>query len=292
MVPELANGALRHGVSGKHLVPAHDAAALLLKVRGEIARHPRLQILDALHALAFHKLLTCGTALPQVGKAFVAADVDHLGRKDIADIVKRPLDEPECLGIAGTRHTPDLVGMEPTPETAVRLAAGEFGIRARHRAEMAGEFDLRDNRDMQAGRVGDDFLDLRLGVVLHGVLHGRIPSLSLVAGGVREKLRITGNRQRPKLIVRQMPVQHVKLVPRHLHQDALDDILVEERARAVEMHTPPAEDRSVLDLKTRIPASPVNVHERSAGVERAGIVRTANGYSVRTYRQLIALRRD
>ena len=115
---------------------------------------------------------------------------------------------------------------------------------------------------------------------------------------VLHELRVLGNFERPRLVVREVPMEHIELEPRHLLKRALDDLLAEEVARVVEVDAAPLELRRVLDLHTRIDMAlllrvrPPHVEERHLRVVRARVVRVADGHAVRPDRKLVALGRD
>ena len=104
---------------------------------------------------------------------------------------------------------------------------------------------------------------------------------------VLHELRVLGDLERPRLVVREVPMEHVELEPRHLLKRALDDLLAEEVPRVVEVDAAPLELRRVLDLHARIDLAlllgvvAANVKERHLRVVRPRVVRVADGHAVR-----------
>ena len=146
--------------------------------------------------------------------------------------------------------------------------------------------------------MGDQRPDLGLGIDAAGRV--RLSRLHPPAADLREA-GIAVDLQSPGLIVRQMPVEHVELVPGHLVDEAADPgggLIV---PGAVQHHAPPAEPRRVGDLHTRhchlttlriVRTRLQHLGQAHGGIEEAGIPPGAKGDSLWRHRQPVPLLRQ
>ncbi len=88
-------------------------------------------------------------------------------------------------------------------------------------------------------------------------------------------------------------MKHVELVPRHLLERALDDLLAEEVTRVVQMNAAPLELGPIADFKAGIAgAAPGvlgrrDVQERTARIEGAGCVGVPHRDALGCHRKLV-----
>ena len=217
------------------LVPADQAAALGLKVGAELFDHPALQRVFGLDAQRLHLRLHLGAAFPLILDRLVAAEVDIGAGEDRHQLVEHVLDEGDALRprIEQIGHdAPIVADQRPVAEDA------ELRIGGDERIGVAGQVDLRHDGDAAHAGIGDQLLQLRLGVeaadaILFGRLRATRPGRQAPAADAGE-LGVFLDLDAPALIVRQMEVQRVELYARHLVDDRAQRRQRQEVARGVD----------------------------------------------------------
>ena len=277
------------------LVPADQAAALGLEVGAELFDHPALQGVFGLDAQRLHLRLHLGAAFPLVLDRFVAAEVDVSAGEDRHQLVEHVLDEGDALRprIEQIGHdAPIVADQRPVAEDA------ELRIGGDERVGVAGQVDLRHDGDAADAGIGDQFLQLCLGVeAADAVLLGRLGS----AGPRRQppaadagELGVFLDFDTPALIVRQVEVERVELHARHLVDDRPQRRHGEEVARGVDHQPAPAEARCVGDgeggdgdgfAERRIGAE--QLRERHRAMDEAAVPRCRDGDPLRRDREAI-----
>ena len=272
-----------------------------------MARDPRLQVVLVLQALRLDACLALGAVLPAHLRTLVAADVHHVAGEQAAHVVEHVLHELDRLVVAEAEDV-----LLDAPHEA-RLAGGEVlrharelrvgGERSKH---VPRQLDLRDDRDVALGGVGDDLADVRLGVEVGAVLHAvelvgvllrplrralAVADACRAHGSILDEFGVARDVEAPTLVLRKVPVEAVELVLRHQVEHLLDRLLAEEVAALVEVRAAPAVGGGVLDLHARPGFSVLQLRERHAGVEAPGRVGARHGDAVGGHLQAVALRR-
>ena len=161
--------------------------------------------------------------------------------------------ESSTLKRFGRRPSPAGHRRRPPVDAELRIR-GDRGLR------VSGHLDLRNDRDVARGRVGDDLahLLLRVEAAVEPRLAGRRIDVGRGSGpaGTRQAPTSVSRgyfliSRRQRLVVGQVPVQHVELVQRHRVDEALDELRRLVVARRIEHQAAPAEARRIVDLQRR-----------------------------------------
>ena len=293
-------------LAGFHRLPADQIAIVLvdatamrgffpgagdLALRGEEVLHPaqerRLQRRHALDAQLLAHRVGLGRGRPGIGRHLVGADMEIGRREEVYHLAEDGLDhvvdrlDRRVEAIVGERL--DRV-VEPV---LARIA--ELRQRLDHGVAMARHIDLRNDLDAEILAHRDDVADGVLGVIAAGFIRRRAEQrrhrLAMTApGGDLRQLRIGLDLDPPSLVVREVPVQHVELVPGQDSDELLDLLAREEPPRHVEVAAAPAHGRLVFDA-TRgreretlrmEPRAALDLPERDEPVEEASVSAAGN----------------
>ena len=123
-----------------------------------------MQLVRVLESLTLHDLLGEGGLVPLVFGCFVAANVDELRGKQLAHFGQYILEETEGFFLRGEDVRVDAPAGHHLGRVARDVGVAELRVGGDGRRGMAGHLDLRHDRDVALGRVGDDLLDFLLGV--------------------------------------------------------------------------------------------------------------------------------
>ena len=250
------HGSARLELAFEDLVPADDLLALgceeLLDPVGHIALQVLLggAVLVVLESQFADLGLAVGVGFPFLLGALVAPDMDVFRREEVRHFGQDVLQEDHRLFLADVE---DLVRDAPFGANLVgTCAAAQFRVGGQRRDHVAGKVDLGDDGDAQFVRVCDDVPDLVLGVV--SAVADAVVALPVLGdhravaeGADLREFGIALELDAPALVLGQMPVEAVELVHRHDVEVAFHFRYAEEMASAVEVRTPVAEARRILD---------------------------------------------
>ncbi len=222
-------------------------------------RHPSLQGAGVLEPELTHAPAGSGAHLPLGSRALVAADVDPCRREDLEELAEHVEAELDRRLV----QVEDVIADAPAREHLEWFArVTQLRVGGDRRLHVTGHVDLRHDRHEAPGRVGDNLVQVRLGVeaavrrsveaMLRDVPRARLAPPGPDLGEPRPLL----DWEPPALVVGEVEVEHVHLVQREDVDQAQDECLRHEMPRYVEMGAPPSKTRPVLDI------GPRHLHDR------------------------------
>ena len=264
-----------------------------------------------LKPLARHQRLALRAMVPIIRPHLIATDMNVFAGEQPHRLRQHILQKSQRLRIAGAeniaairrklrqRRRGKLKEVTDKPRLAT---AAQFRIRRQRRLRVAGDFDLRHNRDMPHRRVRDHFTDVVLRV------KSAIDAVVIQVTGLLAPRANAGepgiffDRQPPALVVHQMPVEDIELLHGHAIKIALDKFFALKMPRNVQHHAAPGKARPVFNPHARrlpghfrhdvrgINFRRQQLQERLHAVKQPRRLRRPDNHRRRGDRQLVAFR--
>ena len=179
--------------------------------------------------------LAVRTLLPTYLRTLVAADVNILGREELAYFSEHVLQELHCLFLSYTENV--VCNAPQAPYFIWTACTSEFRICCKSCKHVAREVDLRNYSDALCCSIFENFLYLLLSEVAAFAVRCVVKLVALedvaddglVSDGSHLcKTRIFLDFKSPALVVGEMPVESVELVDLHDVEVSLHFVKVEE----------------------------------------------------------------
>src|SRR2546430_12279468 len=219
---------------------------------------PAPELVLVLEPFGLDARLRRGSLPPFDLRAFVAADVDELRRKELEHLVEDVLEEAQHV----VADAQDVIGDAPVGQHLDRLSGvAELGIGRDRGHRVSGHLDLGKDRDPALRGVADHLADVVLGVEAAvglarelaqcGVLGARRRHRVLAPGAHLGEPRVLLDLDAPTLVLGEVPMEDVELVQREEVKMLEHELLRHEVTTDVEVTPAPAEARTIFDLDAR-----------------------------------------
>ena len=228
MPPPHDDGFVGRDTGIDHLVPTDHRLAFGSYDIGGTADKILFQARFVAQVLIFDKLLDFGIGEPALVTVmhFIASDMNIGRRKQGNNLIEHVADKLERFF---------LTGMECEMLPFSLTAAGDFGIGTADGSSMARHVEFGNDHDVAIGCIGNDLLDLFLGVERSG----RFRVVPVTDSPLGSQLRIALDLDTPTRFVGQVPVEHIQAKRRHDIQILFYLFFSKEMAALVEHKTTP-----------------------------------------------------
>lgn len=233
---------------------------------------------------------TFGAFHPVVFRRFVTAQVHVWGGEDVLEFIEDGIVEFPNLRGTGTYQRVGDARVRAHFQLGVREAE-EFRIGGAKGLVMTGNIHFRDDFNVPGGSVFHQVLELVLGI--HASMGRFIVEGFLPFGGDGFQLGVSGHRETPSLVIRQMEMELVEFIEGHDIDEFFDVLHRNEMPRGIQHHAAPAKPGLVFNDAAGNAVFLVlgpELFQRVFGIEEARAVARQDFHALRFNGDFVSLR--